>query len=217
MAYNQGPVPNQNPAYSQGSPITDQPPMYNHEYNQVPVTGQPSAPYGQGVMPNQTPYSPQAAMQGQYLPKKWSTALLLCAFLGPFGAHRFYVGKTGTAIAILLLTFIGVGGIWSLIDLIMIATGSFKDKNDQFLVSPYPRNPMLAPGQGKSLTTTLLLCMFLGVFGAHRFYVGKTGTAIVMLLTSFLGVSAIWTLVDFIMIGVGSFKAKNEQPIVCTW
>lgn len=59
--------------------------------------------------------------------KNWLTALLLCIFLGEFGAHRFYVGKIGTGV-LMLLTLGGLG-IWLLIDLIMIITGSFKDKS----------------------------------------------------------------------------------------
>jgi TM2 domain. len=30
--------------------------------------------------------------------KTFMAALLLCLFLGPLGAHRFYVGKTGTGV-----------------------------------------------------------------------------------------------------------------------
>lgn len=68
---------------------------------------------------------------GDISDKQWLTTLLLALFLGGFGAHRFYTGKTGTAIAQLLT--VGGCGIWALIDIIMIATGSFKDAQGRAL------------------------------------------------------------------------------------
>lgn len=59
--------------------------------------------------------------------------------------------------------------------------------------------------------TCLLLCWFLGVFGAHRFYTGHTGIAVIQLLT--LGGCGIWALVDFIIIIMGNFKDAQGNPI----
>jgi len=58
-------------------------------------------------------------------------AALLCFFLGGLGAHRFYVGKVGTAL--LMILTLGGFGIWVLIDFIMILTGGFKDKEGRDL------------------------------------------------------------------------------------
>ena len=59
--------------------------------------------------------------------KEWLVTLLLSLFIGTLGVHRFYVGKIGTGI--LQLITLGGCGIWTLIDIIMIATGNFKDKD----------------------------------------------------------------------------------------
>lgn len=59
------------------------------------------------------------------------TAVLLAFLLGEFGAQNFYLGYTGRAIAQLALSFcFGVGYIWSIIEGIMLLTGSIdKDAN----------------------------------------------------------------------------------------
>ena len=59
--------------------------------------------------------------------KDWLTTLLFCLLLGTLGVHRFYTGKIGTGI--LQLITLGGCGVWTLIDVVMIITGSFKDNN----------------------------------------------------------------------------------------
>lgn len=63
----------------------------------------------------------------------------------------------------------------------------------------------------KGFLPTLLLALFLGGLGVHRFFVGKVGTGILQLLT--LGGLGIWALIDIIMIAVGSFTDKAGHPI----
>lgn len=53
-------------------------------------------------------------------------SLILCLFFGYFGAHQFYVGKAG--MGVLYIFTVGLFGFGWFVDLIMIATGNFKDK-----------------------------------------------------------------------------------------
>ncbi|MCI4444723.1 MAG: TM2 domain-containing protein [Candidatus Aminicenantes bacterium] len=64
----------------------------------------------------------------------------------------------------------------------------------------------------KSRLVTLLFCWLLGFFGAHRFYVGKTGTGVIWLLT--LGCLGVGVLVDLIMILLGKFYDAQNKPVM---
>jgi TM2 domain-containing membrane protein YozV len=68
----------------------------------------------------------------------------------------------------------------------------------------------------KSRLAVTLLCILpaycVGVAGIHRFYLGKIGTGIAMLIT--LGGLGIWTLIDFIFAVSGIMKDKEGKLIV---
>lgn len=66
------------------------------------------------------------------------------------------------------------------------------------------------PSDKRALTTGLL-CFFLGVFGAHRFYVGKYVTGFLQLFT--LGGLGLWMVFDLIMVITGQFKDKEGRRI----
>lgn len=53
----------------------------------------------------------------------------------------------------------------------------------------------------------LLLCLFVGGLGIHRFYLGYTWQGVVQLLTA--GGCGIWSLIDLIRIITGDLKPKN--------
>ena len=59
----------------------------------------------------------------------WLTLFLLTFFVGVLGVHRFYVGKIGTGF-LMLLTLGGLG-VWFLVDLILVVTGQFTNKDGQ--------------------------------------------------------------------------------------
>jgi len=84
----------------------------------------------------------------------------------------------------------------------------------------------------KSRRATVLLALFLGIFGTHRFYIGKTRTAIVMLILSILylttvrfwgivmviplAVVGLWALIDFIF-AVSGIMEDKEGKLIKNW
>ena len=67
---------------------------------------------------------------------------------------------------------------------------------------------MISPKKRK---IAFLLCLFAGIFGAHRFYVGKHITAILQLAT--LGGAGVWAVVDLIFIVCGAFEDKQTNVL----
>lgn len=64
---------------------------------------------------------------------------------------------------------------------------------------------------GKDWLTALLLNLFVGYFGVHRFYTGNIGAGIGQLLTA--GGCGIWTLIDLILIITDGYRDGDGNPL----
>ena len=72
--------------------------------------------------------------------------------------------------------------------------------------------------EGKSWLITLLLCIFVGCLGIHRFYIRKIGTGIsqLILTLTFYGIiiSGIWAIMDLVLIVIDKMVTKDGKPLV---
>ena len=96
------------------------------------------------------------------------------------GSHRFYYGKpiTGT----IWFFTAGLFLIGWIIDLVLIPSMA-RRADRRYVAGP------------KDYSVAWILLTFLGVFGVHRFYLGKWGTGILYLVT--LGIFGIGLIYDF--------------------
>lgn len=80
-------------------------------------------------MPLPDAYLPHdEAHQPEVSERSRGVATALGFFGGFFGLHRFYVGKTGTGVA--MIVTMGGMGIWWLYDMVLLVTGEFRDADD---------------------------------------------------------------------------------------
>jgi hypothetical protein len=80
---------------------------------------------------------------------------------------------------------------------------------------PHFQGPRQWGGSDESEYTrlpVLVLCVLLGWFGLHRFFVGKIGTGVLQLVT--LGGLGLWTLYDLILIVFAAFTDSTGRKIV---
>ena len=123
-----------------------------------------------------------------------STAIGYILWLFGFtGSHRFYFGKQITGV-IWFFTF-GLLGIGWLIDLLLIP-GMDEQADRRYAAGPI------------DYSTAWLLLTFLGIFGVHRFYMGKIFTGLLYVISG--GLFGIGILYDFLTLN-GQVSELNEQ------
>ncbi|MCX5578069.1 TM2 domain-containing protein [Kaistia terrae] len=69
---------------------------------------------------------------------------------------------------------------------------------------------MRVANEGPSTATAYLLWLFLWFISAHRFYLGRPGTAVLQILSYFIAIGFIWLLIDAFLIP-GMIRQRQDE------
>ena len=69
---------------------------------------------------------------------------------------------------------------------------------------------MRVANDGPSTATAYLLWLFLWFISAHRFYLGRPGTAVLQILSYFIAIGFIWLLIDAFLIP-GMIRQRQDE------
>ncbi|WP_316355653.1 TM2 domain-containing protein [Candidatus Neptunichlamydia sp. REUL1] len=147
----------------------------------------------------------------------YKAQVLLSMFLGMFGANHFYAGNHEEGVTPLLgtavLIYFGLptlSFILTTISLLQLNEGNYTDSDGKVIrqVVQLKKEEISSTDQ----KTTLILCSFLGFFGAHQFYTGKPLKGVLMLCS--LGGLLIWSSMNLYQIATCDFR-DGEDKVLC--
>jgi hypothetical protein len=110
---------------------------------------------------------PQNLSDSYKSPKEHTVVALLCFFMGGLGVHRFYVGKIATGL--IQLFTLGLLGVWTVIDMMMLGFGTFTDSEGREIRRQGPLAPILAIISLLGLLT-FIVALFAGIFAGISGY-----------------------------------------------
>lgn len=152
--------------------------------------------------------------------RKHSAAVVLSVLLGGLGIDRMYTGRVALGILKLLFGWLTLG-IWPIVDVILMGSGKARDGTGNPLIAyddgtPSQPRPGESPPQPATVShkhfVAVVLSVLLGVLGIDRMYTGRVGLGILKLIT--LGGVFIWWIVDMCLMGMGSARDGDGNPLI---